>query len=162
MPSHDGRLHRDIDAATVGSTPIARETWAKFVKTAVTEWSGARTVTLALKALGSPDRMPKSVRLTSSFEAHLGYCVKICAAIDSITTITGAELADDDKSSMVDLLINRWPLDILRSLDVPNHAESFATLMDLTVRYRQLRPVFREEIDDAWRAHTETHKGGRG
>ena len=159
VPSHDGRLHRDIDAATTGSATVARETWTRFVGTAVTDWSGARTVRLALKDFGSPDRMPKSIRQSASFETHLGYCVKMCAAINTIATITGADLNNDDKSSMVDLLINRWPIEILRTLDVPHHAESLATLTDLGTKYRQLRPAFKEDVDEAWREHTATHKG---
>ena len=159
VPSHDGSLHRDIDAATAGSTIVDRETWVRFLGTAITEWSGARTVKLALKDFGSPDRMPKNVRHTASFETHLGYCVKMCAAIDTIATITGAALNNDDKSSMVDLLINRWPLEILKTLEVPHHAESLDTLTDLAIKYRQLRPAFKEDVDEAWREHTATHKG---
>ena len=156
VPSHDGSLHRDIDAATAGSTIVDRGTWVRFVGAAITDWSGARTVRLALKDFGCPDRMPKNIRHTSSFETHLGYCVKMCAAID---TITGAGLDNDDKSSMVDLLINRWPLAILRTLEVPHHAESLDTLTDLGIKYRQLRPAFKEDVDEAWRAHTATHTG---
>ena len=33
--------------------------------------------------------MPKNIRHTASFETNLGYCVKMCAAIDTIATITG-------------------------------------------------------------------------
>ena len=159
IPSHDGNLHRDIDASTAESSTVTRKTWARFVGTAITEWSGARTLTLALKDFGSPERMPKSIRNSPSFETHLGYCIRTCAAIDKVAQITGAELTDDDESSMVDLLINRWPLDILKTLDVPHHAESFATLQDLGIAYRQLRSAFKDDVDDAWRDHTDAHKG---
>ena len=162
MPSADGGLQEDVKAATKPTGAIDRKAWASVVGKALTRWTSARSIEHALSFLADPDMFPKNMREHRSFDAHLGYCIRLGMMLEEAKTVTGADLRAEDMVTMVNKIINKWPAEIVTALNVPSLVDGLDTLTSLSKRLRALRPVVLQNVNAAWAEHAGTNRHGGG
>ena len=162
MPSADGGLQEDVKAATKPTGDIGRDVWASVVGKALIRWTSARSIENALSLLADPDKFPKNMREHRSFDAHLGYCIRLGTKLEEAKSVTGADVRAEDMVVMVNKIINKWPAAIVTALRVPSLVDGLDTLTSLSQRLRDLRPVVLENVNAAWTEHTDANPDRHG